>query len=72
MKASVIGFYAFAYPEGKMTERVDNAIKELQQKNVNVNFVGYVKDRDEASPYIHILIEIDYCVMIWQQLVLDI
>lgn len=49
MKTSLIGFYAFAYPEAKMRERIDNAVKALQQKGVDVNFIGYVKDRDEAS-----------------------
>jgi L-fucose isomerase-like protein len=52
MKASIIGFFAYAYPETKMKERVDNAVKALKSKGVEVNFCGYVTDHDETSQFL--------------------
>jgi L-fucose isomerase-like protein len=48
-KTSLIGFYAYAYPEAKMKERIDNAVASLKEEGVEVNFIGYVSDRDEES-----------------------
>lgn len=49
MKTSLIGFFAYAYPEVKMKDRIDEAVKALQNRGVEVNFIGYVTDHDEAS-----------------------
>lgn len=49
MKTSVVGFFAYAYPEAIMKERIDNAVNALKSKGVEVNFCGYVTDHNEES-----------------------
>lgn len=52
MKASILGFFAYAYPEAKMKERIDNAINSLKDKGIDINFCGYVTDHDENSQFV--------------------
>ena len=51
MKTSLIGFFAYAYPEEKMRKRVDNAANALRAKGIEVNFCGYITDHDETSHF---------------------
>ena len=48
-RTSLIGFYAYSYPEAKMKKRINEARKALEKNGVEVNFVGYVSDRDEEA-----------------------
>lgn len=48
-KTSLIGFYAFSYPKEKMNKRVDETVKALKEKGIEVNFIGCVVDHDEES-----------------------
>jgi len=48
-KTSLVGFFAYAYPEQKCKERIDNARKALEEAGIEVNFCGYFTDHDEDS-----------------------
>jgi len=37
MKTSLVGFFAYTYPEEKMKERVDNAANVLRLKGIVIN-----------------------------------
>ena len=49
IKTSLIGFYSYAYPKEKMKSRIDNTVRSLRSKNIDVNFIGYVADHDDNS-----------------------
>ena len=47
-KTSLVGFFAYAYPEQKCKEKI-NARRALEEAGVEVNFCGYFTDHDENS-----------------------
>jgi len=49
MRASIVGFFGYSYPEAIMKERVDSAVNALKSKGADINFCGYVTDHDEGS-----------------------
>jgi len=49
LKTSLVGFFAYAYPEKKCKERIDAARKALEDAGVEVNFCGYFSDHNEES-----------------------
>jgi len=48
-RTSLIGFFAYAYPENVMKTKIEETVKALESKGVDVNYIGYVIDHDENS-----------------------
>jgi L-fucose isomerase-like protein len=46
-RVSLLGLYSHAHPSDIMNNRIDKAIKLLEKKNIDINFIGYIADHDE-------------------------
>jgi L-fucose isomerase-like protein len=46
-RVSLLGFYSHAHPSDIMNNRIQQAVKLLEENNIDVNFIGFISDHDE-------------------------